>query len=860
MKQSTLCNRDRDTNVMCLAWRGLSTRLVAIVVALMLALGMVVVAEPAMAAAGTGPGYGAGTAASPHLGSFVLENGTLVWCARAGAPSPVGAVTGPGVVGANASGSAPPGVSAADATARANYILGTWGVSGVSNVDAAAINLAVWHFLDYTNATALSGGFGIRNYYSTRAGADTAAVRASFDHMLAMAASVVAATPGTVAAPAGASMQLATDPTNSFVGTLVVSGVDGPGVVSLTNGVFAGAPGGPVLAGITNGSYGLRGVPPIADGSVYPVASYSIAATGQFTQLGGWPGTVTWFETPGRQVTVSASSRVVQNYTLTASDAVPRQTNFAPQLGTRVVSPYVQAGGTFSDVVSFSTAINEWPQAADGSYAQVVAHGVLYGPLDAAPTESATVPAGTPIAGTATLTTSALTGPGVEYTATAGGVTAGVSAFYTWVWSIAFDDQPLTTQQFLSAGYIFQDRYGRLAETHLVPSVSSAAQASAQPGSTMIDTAIIDGLLPAAGADLSFAVYRVDPVQQCTVETLLWTNAETPLRVSAAGRYDSPAVTVPGFGTYAWIETLRDTTGAVIHEGECMLPGELTSVVPPLIESEAVPGALFGGLATDIAIVNGPLPADGDAFVTFALYRALAGVAPADSCTAESLVATTEGAPIEVRELARYASPGVLVETSGTHYWIETLWWVPAGSSEEPIVLARGVCGQQSETTVVTEPAMSSRAQPTAVAGAEFHDTVTVTGLADTAEAELRWSLYRQTPAGPPVCDDTTRVFTSDAVAIVGSGNFPSPSTSQSVAARYFWVATLSYTPEGSDEARVLDQGGCDDPVESTLVTVLALSGGGAPIAPLAGVAALAIMLGAVLLVVAGRRRVRVVR
>ena len=74
-------------------------RLAAVAAALGLAFGALVVAEPAAAAAGTGPGYGAGTAASPHLGSFRLDDGTLVWCARAGDPSPVGAATSAGVEG-----------------------------------------------------------------------------------------------------------------------------------------------------------------------------------------------------------------------------------------------------------------------------------------------------------------------------------------------------------------------------------------------------------------------------------------------------------------------------------------------------------------------------------------------------------------------------------------------------------------------------------------------------------------------------------------------------------------------------------------------------------------------------------------
>ena len=796
-------------------------RVPAVLAAAALAVGVLVVPQPALAASGLGPGYGIGTAASPHLGSFRLESGTLVWCARAGDPSPVGVLTGPGVERTNTTGSPPPGVSVADATARANYILNTWGTPSVSNVDAAAVNLAVWHFLDYANATALTGGVGIRNYYSTRAGGDTAAVRTAFDAMLAAAAPVSAASPGTVVAPAGASMRLITDPSNSYLGALVVSGVPSPGTVTLSDGVFSVGGGTPSLSGVGTGSYPLRGMPPGDTG-----APYSITAQGSFSLLAGWRDTVTWYDTPGRQVTVSGGSQAVQNYTLTATDEVPRQPRFAPVLGTRVVSPYVAAGGEFADVLTFSTTIDEWPRMGDGSYALVTARGVLYGPLDAAPVESASVPAGTPIAGTATVTTSAAEGPTVTYTAAADATAAAASAFYTWVWRIDGAEQPAATQRFLDDDYVFQDRYGRLAETHLVPSVTTAAQAIGSPEGTMIDTAIIDGLLPAAGAELSFAVYRTDPIQQCTADTLVWTNADAPQRITAPGRYDSPPVVVPGFGSYSWIETLRDLDGVLVHEGACLLPNETTRVDPPIIESAAVPVVEFGGYATDVAIVNGPLPAGGETFVTFELFEAAPGVDPSDACTLDARVASTIGDPVPVRGLGRYASPGIRVERAGTYYWIETLWWLPDASTDAPIALAQSRCGQSSETTVVALPTISSHAQATALAGAEFHDTVTVTGLAAGAPAELRWSLYRHHAGAVPVCDDTTRVFASDPVAIEGSGRFLSPSTSQAVAGRYFWVATLQHTPEGGDPV-VLARGACEQEIESTLVTALASTGGG---------------------------------
>lgn len=837
-------------------------RISAVITTLCLAFGLFVVAQPAMAAAGTGPGYGAGTAASPHLGSFRLESGALVWCARAGAPSPVGVPTGGGVEGGNSVGTAPPGVSIADATARANYILNTWGTPSVSNIDAAAINLAVWHFLDYNNATGLTGGVGIRNYYSTRAGGDTAAVRAAFDAMLGMAGAVSAASPGAVAPPPGASMQLTTDSANSYLGALVVSGVESAGTVTLTDGLFtsgAGATGTAALSGVGNGSYSLRGVPPTDDG-----APYTVAASGSFTMLGGWSDTVLWHDTPGRQVTVSAGSRVVQNFTLTATDPTPRATTFAPVLGTRVESPYVQIGGSLTDVVTFSNTLNEWPRTADGRYAIVHATGVLYGPLDAAPVETAGVPLGTPIAGTASVSTNETDGPDMEYRATADTTATGESAFYTWVWSIDFGEQPQSTQSFLAPGYTFQDRYGRLAETHLVPSVSTEAQETGYPGGTMIDTAIIHGLLPAAGADLSFAVYRAEPLETCTPESLIWTNADAPQRVTEPGRYDSPAVTIPWFGTFAWIETLRDTNGVLIHEGACMQPGELTRADPPIIESAAAPAVDFGGLATDTAIVNGPLPEGGETFVTFALYEALPDVLPAETCTPETLVADTLADPISVRELRHYDSPGVRLERAGTYYWIETLWWIPEGWTEDPIALASGRCGQPSETTVVAAPSISSHSQVTARAGEAFHDTVTVTGLAADTPAALQWDLYRHTAVAAPICDDTTRVFTSAPVAIVGSGSFLSPPTSQSVAARYFWVATLLYTPlsdaagDAADrgEPVLLARGHCGQEVESTLVTALAQSGGGAAARTFGLLALGALVSGAGLIMLArsGRR------
>lgn len=141
-------------------------------------------------------------------------------------------------------------------------------------------------------------------------------------------------------------------------------------------------------------------------------------------------------------------------------------------------------------------------------------------------------------------------------------------------------------------------------ETTIVeePTVTTQAQEDGVAGEPIIDTAIVDGVVPTDErivTEVTFEVFvqdedheisiedNVDVNAVCTADTLY---AETDgVVVTEVGEYDSPEVPteVGDAGIYYWIETLRweDTeTGetGIFQVGECGLQNERTDVVEPL--------------------------------------------------------------------------------------------------------------------------------------------------------------------------------------------------------------------------------------------------------------------------------------
>jgi hypothetical protein len=115
---------------------------------------------------------------------------------------------------------------------------------------------------------------------------------------------------------------------------------------------------------------------------------------------------------------------------------------------------------------------------------------------------------------------------------------------------------------------------------------------------------------------------------------------------------------------------------------------------------------------------------------------------------------------------------------------------------------------------VVVPAAVVTRAQPQAVPGAPIHDLALVTGTTEDGDHLVFEAFGPQDPAAEAVCDDTTRLWTSDPVPVAGpgfhhSGEVPAPA----VAGAVHWIATLA-----AADGTVRDRGACGIPSETTLV------------------------------------------
>ncbi|MGO1629393.1 MAG: hypothetical protein ACTHX2_11305 [Microbacterium sp.] len=129
-------------------------------------------------------------------------------------------------------------------------------------------------------------------------------------------------------------------------------------------------------------------------------------------------------------------------------------------------------------------------------------------------------------------------------------------------------------------------------ETSYVFDVTTEAQDAADAGETATDTAIVDGFMP-DGATVEFTAYQVDAdapqapeaadVAVCTEDSVLGTTE--PVEIDGGmhddTRIESDEIHLPDssvdYKVY-WIETVRDSDGDVIAEGECGLPEETTTV------------------------------------------------------------------------------------------------------------------------------------------------------------------------------------------------------------------------------------------------------------------------------------------
>lgn len=513
---------------------------------------------------------------------------------------------------------------------------------------------------------------------------------------------------------------------NNYTGTMTAHIGAAGGVAAtttLTNGIFT-ATGTNTIQNLTDGATAsVRGVPP-ADAT-----SYEISATGTVKVPGGAAAELRQYNTGTEQrLLAGTGTTTTHSYPISGHDPFNRSTLFAPTVGTTVVNEFAPGGQKPQDTLTFTTTSytddsghtinNPWAQRSGNSaYAVVSARGTLYGPSAAPFTPSDTVPAGTPVAGHATVTTTDTDGPTVPYTATSDTAVAE-SGYYTWVWTIEYADQSVGTQHQLPAGYSFTDGFGLVAETSVSPSqVSFSTKLSAQR--VGLDGTVTDTITPAlaGGAWLQKDGARIP-------------------------------VTLTGRVYYSPDKPVQATT-------------------PPA-----------GARLTDTlhAVLTGPTP------VTTTPYK----------------MGTTPGWKTVQWSIEKAVQPA------------EYQGYVADWSDD---------WGVAAETVQITAPAITTNAVTTAGPGAPVHDTVKASGLMPARGLDVKFDAYLQKLATQPVCDNTTRVFTSSPVHLDTPGSVDSDvytiPENTPYGAVINWVDTTTLT--GTDQ--VLHTGVCGDPSEQTTLT-----------------------------------------
>lgn len=425
----------------------------ALVAFLVLTASLLVSALPAHAGS-HGVGYDEGLG---FIGAYSTDvDGRQAYCIDLGANAPFGQ-TNPAQT-----------VTSLDALSRQqlaelNYVLDRWGQSGDPTI-TSAVALFVWSVTDpgVYNSHGMSGD----DYYVARAPSGARGTILNNLGIMRQEAAVNAIT--------DPSLSVALSMHDQYAGTLTVAAHPASlqGTATLTSAVFDGG-GSSRTVGV--GTYGVTGTP--ADGA----ASYRIEASMNVVAA-GYGAAVDLYTTPGAQRIIAAVAGSSTGLSAQAQTPII-ELDFQPEIGTQVASRFVAEGDAFVDELAVTVTKGTWIMV-DGQRVPVTATGTLYGPFDEQPTEADTPPAGAPIAGIEEVT---LAGAG-SYSSP-GTITAPESGFYTWVWRID------KTAQGANGKYLtdsFTDRFGRVAETSVVPfqptAHSGADQHLAVPGDALTDT------------------------------------------------------------------------------------------------------------------------------------------------------------------------------------------------------------------------------------------------------------------------------------------------------------------------------------------------------------------------------------
>jgi hypothetical protein len=765
--------------------------------------------EPA-AAATTGAGYSGITPYGGFLGNYVAPDGTRVYCMESGRPWPSGATDGGALVGSLAT-EWGAGLSAG-VLQRLNYALTTFGETA-DPTQAAAVAAYVYSYTANYSRHAGQGHHVGAHYID-----GNAAVLAVFDVVWAQ-------TEANFAGVASGSAALSISMANERDGYLSVTTnpTNAVGMVTLTGAV--GAVSGSSTVSMAHGQVvPIRGIPTDSD------TSYSIRAHGTFAASSGASPTVTVYSTGSQQRTIRAGAPSEVRFETAAATGVIGL-RFSPIVRTQVAGTFVEAGGVFVDALAASVSDTSalWRTLSDGSAVAVVATGTLYGPFIDRPTVAIDPPADAPVVGTESVT---LTGPGAYVSA--GTFTALASGFYTWVWSIDSATQSPASTVHLTDGYRFADRFGLVAETHVVPlTLAVVSRVSTQEtgfGGEIADqltVALADGQwLTESGrpvpAEFEGVAYFVAgdtaPIVSTGVPDGAVILGTASITAAGPGTYDgSSTITAPyeaGFVTWVWSLSPSSVTASYFAPwtDQFGLPAETTRVAPPVVATQAMAASAIGDDVYDTAMVGGVLPAEPVSLTFEAFFRPSGADAVCDDSTR---VFDSSAEPVTISTVGNYDSPVTQFEEYGTYYWIESLY------SSTGQLLHRGECGLSEETTLVAPGEVSTLARAAVLPGEPAYDIATVEGLTPRG-ATLGFEAFVQTNPDGPVCTAANLEFTSSPMKVTGAGLYQSPNAHFDSDGTYYWVETLR-----DSRGEILHRGVCGAPGETTLVGVSVLASTG---------------------------------
>jgi len=153
-----------------------------------------------------------------------------------------------------------------------------------------------------------------------------------------------------------------------------------------------------------------------------------------------------------------------------------------------------------------------------------------------------------------------------------------------------------------------------------------------------------------------------------------------------------------------------------------------------------------------------------------------------------------------------YNSAHFTTTTAGTYQWVASYSGDASNNPAGPTS-----CADPAESVIVGKfvAALSTTASPTVATGGQLHDTAMLNGRTPTGTISFRLSGPTDTFCG------AAPVFSATVPVNAGSGSYPSPNFTPTVAGTYRWQAT--YSGDASNQAIPISS--CLDPAESVVVT-----------------------------------------